>query len=174
MSISIKTRPPKVAVTLERFRIRVDVAERIKRHLMERVASRGMGAFGKLKGYSTQPLRIDQPAAGEKPMRKPAKGWGSFHRKGYKQYRDEIGLVSDKFVFSNKGQAWADWMQATQDPTGPLSFGFADAQNVAAADEAVANGREHMFDVNEQELDTFAEMYLERALDQIWGKQQNP
>jgi hypothetical protein len=65
-------------------------------------------------------------------------------------------------------------MQATQLPTGPMNFGFSDAKNVAAADEAIDNGRDHMFALNDQEASSFAEMYLEKALDQIWGKQQNP
>lgn len=152
--------------TNAKMRIRRDIAELIKLHIRVRVGREGRGASGTLKGYSTNPLVVTK---GEKSRRTPKRGWGSFHKRGYKQYREELGLESEKFVFDNKGAAWRDWMQAQQDPTGPLTFGFANGKNLMAAEAAVDNDREDMFDLNEEELDLFAELYLERALDVAWG-----
>jgi hypothetical protein len=156
---------------LDRMKIRKEIAQQIKEYIMERVNVRGQGANGKLKGYSTKPLRIHKPDAGQKPMQKPARGWASFHKGGYKQYRDEAGLISNKFVFSNKGAAWRDWMKATQEPDGPLRFGFSDSLNVMAADEAIENGREDMLDLNSIELNRFGQEYIELALRQIWTEE---
>ncbi len=137
---------------------------------MERVSKYGMGADKELKEYSQTYLVVDKPGQGEKPMRKPARGWGAPHRRGYKQYREEIGLVADKFVFSNKGAAWRDWMQAVQAPDGPLYFGFDDALNVAAADEAIDNERYDMLALSGRELDTFVDEYIDTVLKGVWGR----
>lgn len=171
MSIKVEGSATYGRKRLDRMKIRKQVAELIKQHIMERVNNRGQGANGKLKGYSTNPLPIFKPGAGQKPMQKPSRGWGAFYKGGYKQYRDEAGLVSSKFVFSNKGAAWRDWMKATQEPEGPLRFGFSDSLNVAAADEAIENGREDMLDLNSNELDKFGQGYIELALEQIWGEE---
>lgn len=149
------------------MRVRRAVAQRIKEHIRDRVGRRGMGAEGKLAGYSTNPLVI---SPGPKRRVKPRRGWHSFHRGGYRQYRKEAGLEHNIFVFDNKGAAWRDWMGATQEQEGTLNFGFARDLNQMAADAAIARGREDMFDLNEGELEEFAEAYLEEALDDIWGK----
>ncbi len=164
MTITTRTNLPVRANP--KMRIRRDIAELIKMHIRVRVGREGRGADGTLKGYSTNPLVLTK---GEKSRRTPRRGWGSFHKGGYKQYREELGMEAEKFVFDNKGAAWRDWMQATQEPTGPLTFGFANAKNLMAADAAVDNEREDMFDLNSAELDLFAELYLERALDVAWG-----
>jgi hypothetical protein len=156
---------------LDRMKIRKEIAQRIKQHIMDRVSLKGQGADGKLKGYSTNSIPIFKPGAGQKPMQKPPRGWGAFYEGGYKEYRDDAGLVSNKFVFSNKGAAWRDWMKATQEPEGPLRFGFSDSLNVEAADAAIENGREDMLDLNAGELDDFGTQYLHLALMQIWTEE---
>lgn len=154
------------ATNRPKMRVRRDIAELIKMHIRVRVGREGRGADGKLKGYSTKPLVLTK---GAKPRLTPKRGWHSFHKRGYKQYREELGLESDKFVFDNKGAAWRDWMQAQQEATGPLAFGFSNGKNLMAADAAVDNDRDDMFDLNMQELELFAELYLERTLDLTWG-----
>ena len=150
-----------------KMRVRRDIAELIKMHIRLRVGRDGRGASGRLKGYSTNPLVMTR---GDKPRLTPKRGWHSFHGRGYKQYREELGLESDKFVFDNKGAAWRDWMGATQDDAGPLAFGFANSKNLMAADAATENDREDMFDLNAEELEIFAEAYLEHTLDLTWGR----
>lgn len=171
MTIKVKGSATYGRKKLDRMKIRKEVAQRIKEYIMERVSIRGQGANGKLKGYSTNALPIFKPGAGQKPMQKPSRGWGAFYQGGYKQYRDEAGLISNKFVFSNKGAAWRDWMKATQEPDGPLRFGFSDSLNVEAADKAIENGREDMLDLNANELDDFAATYLHLAMLQIWTEE---
>jgi len=161
-------RTPFKAGNGDRAGARKKLSDRIKRHVMERVSKYGRGADNDLKGYSTSYLVVDKPLPGEKPMRKPARGWGSPHRRGYKQYRDEIGLVSDRFVFSNMGAAWRDWMQSEPSASGPLLFGFADGLNAAAADEAIDNAREDMLALNAQELEQYAEEYIDTFLKGVW------
>lgn len=171
MTINVKGSATYGRKKLDRMKIRKEVAHRIKEYIMERVSIRGQGANGKLKGYSTNALPIFKPGAGQKPMQKPSRGWGAFYQGGYKQYRDEAGLISNKFVFSNKGAAWRDWMKATQEPDGPLRFGFSDSLNVEAADKAIENGREDMLDLNSIELNRFGQDYIELALQQIWTEE---
>lgn len=171
MTINVKGSATYGRKKLDRMKIRKEVAQRIKEYIMERVSVRGQGANGKLKGYSTNALPIFKPGAGQKPMQKPSRGWGAFYQGGYKQYRDEAGLISNKFVFSNKGAAWRDWMKATQEPDGPLRFGFSDSLNVEAADKAIENGREDMLDLNAIELNRFGQDYIELALQQIWTEE---
>lgn len=168
MSIKGTVKAPFRAGQGDKAGARKKLSDRIKRHVMERVSKYGMGADGQLKGYSTSYLVVDRPLPGEKPMRKPARGWGVPHRKGYKQYREEIGLTADKFVFSNMGNAWRDWMQADQNPDGPLYFGFADSLNVSAADEAITNSRDDMLALNGQELEQYAEEYINTFLKGVW------
>lgn len=171
MTINVKGSATYGRKKLDRMKIRKEVAELIKQHIMSRVNTEGRGANGKLKGYSTNALPIFKPGAGQKPMQKPSRGWGAFYQGGYKQYRDEAGLISNKFVFSNKGAAWRDWMKATQEPDGPLRFGFSDSLNVEAADKAIENGREDMLDLNSIELNRFGQDYIELALQQIWTEE---
>lgn len=152
-----------------KMKIRKEVADQIKRHIMERVSQRGMGADGPLNPYSEQGLVILKPSGGAKPKVKPARGWGKYHEGGYRQYREEAGLETDKFVFSNKGAAWRDWMQGQVEESGPMDFGFGDERNTMAADEATKRKREDMFDLNEAEADKFLEAYLDAFLREVWG-----
>ncbi len=152
-----------------KMRVRRDIAELIKLHIRVRVGREGRGADGTLAGYSTKPLVMTTPNEINKPRLTPKRGWHSFHKRGYKQYREELGLESEKFVFDNKGAAWRDWMQAQQDSSGPMNFGFSNGKNLIAAEAAIERGREDMFDLNVDELELFAELYLERTLDLAWG-----
>jgi len=160
----LPTRPP------NKLRVRKAMADAIKMRIRVRVGMNGMGADKKLAGYSENPLVLER---GAKRRLEPSRGWGSFHKKGYKQYREEVGLVSGLFGFDNKGGAWRDWMEATQPATGPMQFGFANSLNFMAAEAAIdgaAKGpRPDMFDLNVAELEDIGIEYLEGVLDDVWG-----
>src|SRR3990172_1939540 len=109
MSVSFTTNwgrpvPPAAEV---RAAYRPAIAKGMMDSIRIRVSERGMGGEGILAGYSTRPLVVTTGTI--KPKKTPVRGWNAFHEGGYKQYRKELGLQSDLFVFSNKGAAWRDW-----------------------------------------------------------------
>lgn len=138
----------------------------LKEGIRIRVSMRGLGATGALKGYSTRPLKM---FPGAKKRRTPARGWGAFHEEGYKQYREELGLTNDIFVFSNTGAAWKDW-KAVDPGAGPIEFGFSDGLNSMAADTAVERGRQDMFEPDAKLLDEAVDKALESILTSIYGR----
>jgi hypothetical protein len=146
---------------------RMSIAVLIRDRIRERVSKRGEGSTGPLKGYSTNPLVIEPGSL--KPKRKPARGWYAFHGGGYKQYRQEIGLISDLFVFSNKGSAWRDWRYFALGQSGSIAFGFASAANTQAADEAIRRGRPDMFEPGDVEMNAAADKLLEILLQKMFG-----
>jgi len=152
---------------LVRNAYRLSIAVYMRDAIRERVSTRGEGASGVLNGYSTSPLVVEPGIL--KPKRKPVRGWYSFHIGGYKQYRKELGLVSDLFVFKNKGAAWRDWRYFDLMDSGPLAFGFASAANSEAADAAVDNGRPDMFEPGDKELNTAADKLLDIIVQKIYG-----
>lgn len=157
---------PEEASTI-RGKYRQTVASYIRDAIRIRVSQRGSGADGALKGYSSRPLVVEKGIL--KSKRKPARGWNSFHPGGYKQYRQELGLTSELFVFSNKGAAWRDWRFFPLVLRGPIAFGFASAANDEAAVAAVLNGRPDMFEPGDVEMDQAADLLLQELLDKIYG-----
>jgi hypothetical protein len=153
-------------VTVIRSKYRKAISKTVVEGIRFRVSRTGQGGDGPLKGYSKNPLKMQK---GPKPRLTPARGWGSYHPGGYKQYRQEVGLVSDIFVFSNKGAAWKDW-RSNNAETGPLAFGFTNSLNNMAADAAVENDRLDMFDLDDKLADQLVEDMLEEILTDIYGK----
>lgn len=147
---------------------RLGVAVIVRDGIRLRVSQTGQGETGTLSGYSTNPVVATVSELG-KPKKVPPRGWGSFYKGGYKQYREEVGLVSDIFVFSNKGNAWRDWKFFPLVDSGDIEFGFSSGANSTAADQAIDRGRPDMFGADEALLDEAAQKLLDTLLDKIYG-----
>ena len=164
-------------------RIRISVGQAIANRIRHRVQKRGEGASGKLKGYSTNPRKMSISNQGRlKPIVKPKarimrKSEGSkavsraqrvaFFKGGYKQYREDVGLGSEKFILSNKGELWRDWKAGMDSPTGRVKVGFSRAANMIASDLAQNDGRGDMFEPGWHEIDAALEgvqEVIEKAL----------
>lgn len=165
MALKMSWRGPEDPAAIK-AKYRKVLAKHIRDGIRERVSKRGLGAHGPLKGYSQKPLKMFK---GTKPRKTPARGWGSYHEGGYKQYRDELGMPSDIFVFSNIGTAWKDW-RASDNGSGPIAFGFANGLNNMAADAAQDNGRPDMFEPDDNMMDEAAQALLDSILDSVYGK----
>lgn len=148
-----------------RQRFAMYLAERIYR----RVRYSGMGAYQRLRDYSTTPIAITKSF---KPKRVPPEGFGQRYDKGYWEYREDVGLENDNFIFYNKGNAWQDWLESGRDPgtAGMIPLGFSDGRNAIVADEAINRGREDMLAANEAEVDAAAEAFLDLVLERTWGR----
>jgi len=151
------------------------IADAVRDGIRIRVSRYGQGPDGVLKGYSEHPIVMHQdgvpPNPGIKRRRTPARGWETFHGGGYKQYRKELGLVSDLFVFSNTGAAWKDWGHGGTNPVpnSVISIGFSSGPNNLAADEAENRGRPEMFSASDKELDVAAQLLLDNLVEKIYG-----
>lgn len=164
-TITWNTRIPEASSIRKTYR--QDIAVGIRDAIRIRVRDKGSGPDGVLRGYSTTPLVVEPGTL--KPKRKPVRGWYAFHGGGYKQYRQELGLVSELFVFSNRGTAWKDWRFFPIEERGPIAFGFAASANSQAADEAVRRGREDMFAPGDPEMNQAADQLLNTILDKVFG-----
>lgn len=164
-TISWKKEVPSASVLRNEYR--KQVAKLIVDAVRIRVSTKGQGAEGVLKGYSRNPISIEPGVL--KPKRKPARGWYSHHQQGYYQYRKELGLQAELFVFSNKGSAWRDWNYLDMADQGPILFGFESGANSQAADAAIDNGRPDMFEPGDVELNDAAQKLLDTILDRLFG-----
>lgn len=133
------------------------ISEYIRDYVRTRVvvASEGEGGSS-LVGYSTNPVTIDYPGA-PKRKKKPVGGThthdGMFFYGGYEQYREKAGLVSNRFVFFNTGDAWRDWKVVLYG-SGPRSvsqIGFSNDANAMAASAAQVK-RPNLFSIDGGEL----------------------
>lgn len=147
-----------------RMHMRHYLGNLIRNYVYERVSIRGLGYNQQpLAGYSTRPIAIPSDGiTGPKPMRPPvggvvsASGRSSYFKGGYREYRENLGLVSDRFVFTNMGNAWKDWRYIREESAvRPIQVGFTKKENQDAAEGAESRGRPRMFEVSDQEVSQF-------------------
>lgn len=137
--------------------IRRIVIEHIKNHTRDRIRNQSAGAGGTpLQGYSVRPLFIRWPRKGMKAITKPVGGLktrrGYFFQGGYKDYREKAGLIHNRFVFENTGDAWKDWkILSTGSGTTPATIGFSKPANAVAANAAIER-RPLLFRIDKNEL----------------------
>ena len=164
-------------------KLRISVAQAIANRVRHRVQRSGMGARGKLKGYSTNPLLMSMSNQGRlKPIVRPkgrmvkrstaskpvSKGKKfAFFEHGYRQYREEVGLDASVFHLSNKGELWRDWKAGVDGDTGRAKIGFSRQVNMTAADKAQDDGRPDMFEPSAREMQSAiesAQEIIEKAI----------
>lgn len=150
-----------------RVQARATVAKWLGNYIRNRIQKRGMGAEGRLKGYSTRPVKVSQ---GLLTKRVPAGGFPKHYSGGYKEYREDVGLQTSHFAFTNTGYSMSTFAGETRagDPSSPIFVGFTDGRSVKAADAAIERDREHMFAVNDKELDKLAALYLKSVTSTLW------
>lgn len=161
-------RRSRVATDIQvRLGAREAVAKWLGSYIRKRVQQRGMGSAGALKGYSTRPLRVD---TGILNKRVPPGGFPKRYQGGYAEYRADVGLQNSHFALTNTGYSFNNFGASIEsgNPSSDISVGFSDARSVQAADEAIKNGREHMFDLNEKEVDRAAAIYLKYVTKALW------
>lgn len=141
---------------LERLRkqMRDGIVKYIHEYTRARVLNLSEGAGNlPLPGYSTHPVTVQYPGSPKRKV-KPTGGTKTKHgmhfEEGYKEYREKAGLVSDRFVFFNTGDAWRDWKVLTfGDPVSEI--GFSDPNNAMAAAKS-EESRPGLFKISEYEL----------------------
>jgi hypothetical protein len=134
-------------------------------HIRKRIQQRGQGAGGqKLAGYSTRPVKVNHGLLRKK---EPSGGLPKRYKGGYKEYREDVGLQTDNFAFTNTGYSMSNFGHLN--PGGDsIDIGFTDANSDQAAQDAVDRGREQMFDVDDKELDRVTEIYLNSVVAGLW------
>jgi len=144
--------------------IREGVVKFIHEWTRTRVLNLSEGAGGSpLPGYSTNPLTVDYPNKLPKRKTKPVGGTkthGGMHfQGGYREYREKAGLVFNRFVFFNTGDAWRDWKVLTWGEVSEI--GFDDPINAHVAALAEEN-RPLLFKIAASELESVDIMVIER------------
>lgn len=146
-----------------RMQARDMLGQEIRNLILHRVRDRGMGAHGKLSGYSTKPFTF-RPGHTDKhkPMVPPMGGTGKsgmFFKGGYKEYVEGIGQDGSKFNLYNTGDFWRDWRYARSNSVNaPIDLGFGNQKNADVArwtDEM--RPEEGIFELNPQEFDIITE-----------------
>lgn len=151
-----------------RVKARSTLGQWLGRMLRDRIRNKGMGAEGALEGYSTKPTRVTN---GYLNKRQPPEGLPKVYPGGYKQYREEVGLQTRRFDFTNTSYSLDNFSGdvSGSDPSSSIEVGFHDMRSVMAADSAVARGRSDMFALSDKELDTAAGIYLKYVTEALWA-----
>lgn len=147
--------------------------------LRNRVFSRlmqGMGAYGKLAGYSTRkfyfsPGHTDSLKKMIQPVgmgEGPRGGKGKSYPGGYKAYVQEVTGQSDLFKLKNTGDLWIDFkFFPTTQVNEPIMLGFSKANNAEVAGYAEER-RPGIFQFTQNDLDE-AMVELVRFLSGTWS-----
>ena len=153
-----------------RLRLRRAIGKWLENYIRDRVQQRGIGAYGKLKGYSASPFLMMWPRPSSlKPIIPPRGGvktrQGRYYRGGYKQYKNLTGQVWDKFTLTNRGDLWRDWKYFERNSlTEPIELGFSDPRNSEVAEvERTLHGRPGIFKLDSKGrrlLNKFIENWL--------------
>lgn len=149
--------------------VRVKLGTGIRDYIRRRVGERGQGMGGTvMRGYSTRPLSLDRRGRGTSkrfvpPVGGIPRGSRMFFEGGYRQYREKAGLVSDRFVLDNKGNAWRDFRVISLGSRGgaPLTIGVTRNENAVAFNAAQENGRPTLFLLDNNELSVISEGLIE-------------
>ena len=137
-------------------------------YLRRRVGDRGMGANGKLAGYSRRPITVS-----EDRLKKvqPAGGLPRFYKKGYWGYRKDVGLRNNRFLLTNTGytmRSMPHHVVPGNSAGGDIAVFFPDPDSMYVANYSIDRGRLDMFDVNDTEMDKITDEYLKIAVPDIW------
>lgn len=137
-------------------------------YIKRRIQNKGLGAGGSpLKGYSTRPLTVSR---GILKKRIPPGGFPKYYKGGYAAYREEVGLQTDHFAFTNTGASFNRFVSDVADPAAgtPIIVGFTNSKSHQAAMIAVENDRPDMFGLDKRELDKVRDVYLDSVVASVW------